>query len=457
MRKRIVMIGAGSGFTVAIANELAQSRSVGECSFVLMDLDQERLRESEQRCKEIFAAAKAPIDVAATTDLGRALEGARFVITSFAPQRIAFWKKDIEIARRHGVELLMGENGGPAGQIHALRNITIMMRVVENIQKHCPDAVLMNFTNPMSMLCTYLHRHTRVHWMGFCHQVHGSFGVVAEMLGMEPGDLQVITAGINHMNFLLDVRRRGSDKSWMPEFIDAVKASPHWHDVRENVPEQRFTREFLDAFGIYPVGYDAHICEYLQFFYAKDEWESFGYRPTWHMLEEFQKKAAELTRKKTGHIQDVEVWRQIGKGVIPFPKDVAHPYYKENPVAVIDALLTNEPLYQDAMVTVNRGCVSNLPTDAVVDIPVTIIGGRARGLEVGPLPRFAAELCRRQIAIHELVADAAASGDRRLLLEAMCLDPHLRGITTARNLVTDYLDEYAEYLPQFHGPAPGAS
>ncbi len=96
-----------------------------------------------------------------------------------------------------------------------------------------------------------------------------------------------------------------------------------------------------------------------------------------------------------------------------------------------------------------RGCVSSLPFDAVVDIPALVTGGRPRGIEVGELPFFAAELCRRQIAIHELVAQAGVSGDRRLFLEALCLDPCVHSLDTTRHIMDDYLDEYREYLPQF--------
>ena len=449
MQRRITMIGAGSGFTVAIGRELVQSGQLRDCTFALTDPDAEALEASAARIRRLSAESGAALTVVAAPDLRAALDGADFVITSFAPRRVELWQSDIEIPERHGVYQLQGENGGPGGQIHALRNITILMEIARAMQELCPRAWLLNFTNPMSMLCTYLRAFSSLRWMGFCHQVHGSFGVVAEMLGMEPGDLQVISAGINHMNFLLDVRRKGDDRNWMGPFLKAVRESPYWRKNRENVPEQVFTLEFLDTFGIYPIGYDSHICEYLPFFYDKAEWEALDYLSTYKTLGEFKEKAMKASGDATGTIQDVEIWRKIGKDVIPFPKDVAHPYYKETPVVVMEALLTGHPQYMDAMVVENRGSVTNLPSEAVVDIPVVIAGGQARGIDVGELPPFAAELCRRQIVIHELIARAAAEGDRRLFLEALCLDPYVRGLSTARAIMADYLEAYREYLPQF--------
>ena len=453
MSHRIAMIGAGSvGFSLAIARTLVDSALLADSTFVLMDIDEARLAESQMRLTKFVQGRGAPLRVLGTMDRREALAGAEFVVTSYAPDRYGFWLKDIEIPERYGIHLLQGENGGPAGCVHALRNITIMMDIVSDMQEFCPDAWVMNFTNPMSMLCTYLHRYAPVRSIGFCHQVHGSFGVVAEMLGLGPGELQPISAGINHMNFLLDVRRRDTGMSCMEWFLDAVRENKYWKEIHEFVPEQAFTLAFLNAFGIYPVGYDNHICEYLPFFYTRDEWEALGYRSTKKTVIDFLRKGRRQdTADAAGTVDDVEVERILGKGKFPFPKNPEGPYYRESPVTVMEALLTGREAFFDAMVLPNSGCVSNLPHDAIVDIPAVVAGGRPRGIEVGELPFFAAELCRRQIAIHELVAEAAVTGDRRLFLEALCLDPYVRGITTARKIMKDYLDEYKDYLPQFHG------
>lgn len=451
MSYRITMIGAGSvGFSVAVARELANSKLLSGSTFVLMDIDQERLSRSAAVISGMIEQAGKRIRLESISDRRIALAGADFVITSFAPSRMDFWIKDIEIAAGHGIHLLQGENGGPAGQIHALRNITIMMDIIRDMEAICPGAWLMNFTNPMSMLCTYLHKNTKIKSLGFCHQVHGSFGVIAEMLGMEPGDLQVVTAGINHMNFLLDIRRKGTGKSYKKEFLSRVKKSPYWQKNHDNVPEQVFTLDFLKTFGIYPVGYDNHIGEYIPFFYSKEECDGLGYRPCVDTLNKLRAVQKESVDRASGTIDDVEPERILGKGLFPFPRDPAGPYYKEMPVKVMEALVSSTPLYLDSLVVVNRGCVANLPADAVVDIPVMIAGGEARGVFVGDLPCFAAELCRRQIAVHELVVKAAITGDRSLFLQALCLDPFVHGLRTARALMDDYLNEYRDYLPQFH-------
>ena len=446
MSIKITMIGAGStGFSLGITREMLKSDLLKNARFVLMDISPERLDKSYDRIMKLSSDYNASFFVEKTLDSKRALENADFVITSFAPHRQAFWASDIEIAAKHGVELLQGENGGPAGQIHGLRNITILMNIVEDIKQLCPAAWLLNFTNPMSMLCTYLYKHTSIKSLGFCHQVHGSVGVIAEMLGMEPGGLEVISAGINHMNFLLDIRRKGSGESFIDEFFERVKKSQYWQKVANNIPEQLFTLEFLNTFGLYPIGYDTHICEYIPFFYTPKEWKKIGYESALTTISKLESVRENVDAK--GTIDDVEIKRMLGKDTFPFPADPAGEYYKETPVEVIESLLKNTPKYLDAMVVQNKGSITNLPYDAVVDIPVVIVGGKARGNNVGELPVFAAELCRRQIVIHELVAQSAIQGDRQCFLQALCLDAHTTSLNQARAIMNDYLNEYQEYLP----------
>ena len=300
----------------------------------------------------------------------------------------------------------------------------------------------MNFSNPMSILCTYFKNYfPKIKALGFCHQVHGSFGLIAEELGWEPGELEVVTAGVNHMNWLFDIRHRNSGKSCMEEFITKMQASKWWDNVYPSVPEQKYTKEVYNTFGMYPVGYDEHIVEYLPFFQDTEEWKKWGL----HSLAEFY----ENLTKKNSHT--LETQRLLGKNYEkpPFPVDPDHPYYAENPCKVITALETNTPLYFDAINIRNNGAVDNLPADVILDVPALAIGGEVRSIHVGKLPAGPAELCRRQTVIHEMVAEAIAEGNDNLAIQALCLDPYVPSITKAKNIWADYRKEYAEELTTF--------
>jgi alpha-galactosidase len=125
------------------------------------------------------------------------------------------------------------------------------------------------------------------------------------------------------------------------------------------------------------------------------------------------------------------------------------PYYQEKACAIIEALETNEPTYLDSTVIVNRGAIENIPADAVVDIPSVVVGGEVRPLHIGKLPIAAAEICRRQITIHELTVEAGITGNRETLLQAFALDPYIHSLKQANNVLEDFLNFYKEDLPQF--------
>jgi alpha-galactosidase len=444
------MIGAGSFFTDSVTEGLCRAKELfADSTLVLVDSDRKRLASSATRNREIVKNMGGRLRIEATTNRRKALENCRYVVTAFEKNRVAYWAKDIEIPRRFGVHQFMGENGGPGGQAHAMRNITQFMDICKDMREICPDAWLMNFTNPMTFVCTYLQRYGGVRALGFCHQVHGSIGVVAEMLGFEPGELQVIAAGVNHFNWLLDIRRRGTGESYMEAFKTAVMKNKYWKKIFKRIPEQVFTRDILRTFGEYPVGYDNHILEYLPFFYSPEEWKKRGYEPKLVGLRRELKATA--WRKKAGRKEAVaqETKARAEFHNYPFPKDGHHPYYREKPTEVMEAFETNTPLYLDSIVIRNHGAIDNLPHDAAVDVPALAVGGEVRGVHVGALPPFGAELCRRQIAIHELLTEAVVTADRRKLVQSMVLDPWVRGIDQARRITDAFLKYYRAELPQF--------
>jgi alpha-galactosidase len=321
------------------------------------------------------------------------------------------------------------------------------MPIVEAMKKCCPNAWLMNFTNPMSMLTTYLLKYTPIKNAGFCHQVHGSFGVIAEMLGYKPGEFYIITAGINHLNWLFDIRHKGCNESCMDEFLESVKKSKWWKENHKKVPQQKFSLEMLNTFNMYPVGYDDHIIEYFSCFWNHSEWEKHDYHSQAVELQESLDKRGEKT--------STEIRAQTLQGIgpeaerPPFPRDENHPYYHEDTCQMIKSLETGQMTYFDANVGFNHGAVGNLPYDAIIDRPVVVRNGQVRSIHVGNLPIGPAEVCRRQIAIHEMVVEGTVKGDESLIVQALCLDPYVTSVTQAKAIWNDYFNEYKKYLTTF--------
>ena len=438
---KITMPGAGSGFVLSVAQELVKDPLFAGGEFMLYDPDKERLAAAAEAVKELFQKSSSNILLKSSTSLEEAIEGSSYIISSCEKNRYPNWVNDFRIPEKYGVQQIKAECGGPGGLIHGLRQIALYSEIGRAIEKYAPDAWLMSFSNPMSTICTYFKNYTKVKTVGFCHQVHGSFGVVAEMLGLEPGSLEVITAGVNHFNWLFDVRLKGTGKSYMKEFLELVHNSPYWQKKYDNIPQQTFTLELLDVFGMYPVGYDEHIVEYTSCFYEPSEWKQHGFES---LRGFYEKRVAE--GKRTLEDQQEAVKTQTFP---PFPKDPAHPYYAENPCRVISALETNTPCYIDAVNIVNNGAVGNLPADAILDLPALVIGGEVRSIHVGNLPPGPCELSRRQVALHEMIAQAAVEGSDELVLQALCLDPYVRSITQAKNIWREFRELYRDDLPNF--------
>jgi len=437
---KVAMLGAGSGFVLGIAKELMEYELFDNCEFVIMDIAEDRLKVAKDTVSEILKKGKTSIKLTATTSMEKALDGANHVITSCEQNRYANWVKDLRIPAKHGVHQIKGENGGPGGMIHAIRNIALFEDILSGINKYCPDAWLMNFTNPMSVLCTYFKNYSKIKALGFCHQVHGSFGVISEMLGMNPGDIQVLAGGINHLSWLFDIRKRNSGKSCMDEFLQKVRCSKYWTKNFKMIPEQKFTLEMLNIFNMYPIGYDDHIIEYLSCFWEEHEWKDNGYKSLDGSYEK-------LANQKSYSLENQHL---LGKEYEkpPFPKDPNHQHYVEKPCQMIMALETNTPTYIDGINIVNNGAISNLPSDAILDLPAVAIAGEVRSIHVGELPLGPMEICRRQVTLHEMIAKAAHDGDDSLAIQTLCLDPYVRSITQAKNIWDDFREEYANSLPK---------
>ena len=435
------MLGAGSGFVLNVAKELTEYELFNGVEFNLMDISAERLAAAELAVKEVVDAGNIDIKITTTGELAEALEGCDYVIASCEQNRYANWVKDLAIPASFGVHQLKGENGGPGGMIHAMRNIYMFQDILAGMEKYCPDAWLMNFTNPMSILCTYFKNYSPVKALGFCHQVHGSMGLIAELLGLEPGEFEVIAAGNNHLSWLFDIRRKNSRASCLDEFLEMVNHSKYWHERFPAIPPQNFTLELLHTFNMYPIGYDDHIIEYIPFFWEESEWAEKGCGA---LTEHYRKLASQDSHT-------LETQRLLGKDYEkpPFPVDPDHPYYAEKPCQVIRALETNTPTYFDAINIQNNGAITNLPDDIILDVPAVAIGGEVRSIHVGELPPGPLEICRRQAALHEMIAQAAHEGDESPAVQALCLDPYVRSITQAKNIWQALKEEYRDYLPGF--------
>lgn len=458
MGTKVVIIGAGSAiFGLETLATLVRSPRLQGGTLALVDLNAEGLALIEALARRLIREWRADLTIESSTQREEVLDGADFVIVSIeVGPREELWRRDWEIPLRFGVRQPYGENGGPGGLAHTLRQVPEMLAIARDMERLCPEAWLINFSNPLPRLCLAVNRYSRIRTVGLCHQLDIAYMMAGVALAdryaidVPPGvnsnahpdtwskaryvaeqmkpKVDIKAAGLNHFTWILDLRDRQTGEDLYPAFRQALTALPYAFEP--------LTRAVFEIAALCPVPGDSHLAEYLPWCHDPQNrpWEKYNlYLYEWDRSR--LRREAQWQRIKAMVQEDapVEALQQArGEGA-----------------AEIIAGLLGEEVYYPAVNIPNQGHIANLPDGAIVELPALVGGRGIYGLNVGPLPEVIAELCRREIKVAELTVEAAVHGDRHAALQAMVLDPCINDLGTARSILDAYLTEYAAYLPQF--------
>jgi alpha-galactosidase len=457
---KIVCIGAGSAvFGLSNLATIVLSKRLRGSEVVLVDVDEAGLATMTDLAHKMNQAWDSEMNIWCTTERAEALPGADFVVVSVqVGPREEVWELDWQIPLRHGLRQPYAENSGPGAFAHTARNAPLILSIAQDMERLCPDAWFLNFTNPLIRLTWIVHRYTKIKVVGLCHQLLWAYAmagaVLAERWGLEyPDDFHVHTnydnlaslsqgiaqgyshldikaAGLNHFSWAYDIRDRQTGEDLYPLLRD------HWlnHFRRDFEP---LTRELFEVLGMMPTSGDAHLCEYLQWTHdpIAKPWEK--YHLTLQSWDGNRRRRADRKAQAAAIVAGArsvdELRHTISEGV---PE-------------IVEAITFNDNYYHLQLNLPNWGLIPNLPDDAIVEVPGIVSGFGVRGLNFPPLPEGIAELCRRELALSSLVVDACITGDRQLALQALLLDPMINDIDRARAILDDFLTTFAEYLPQF--------
>lgn len=424
---KVVLIGAASTiFGPTTLRDLLLSPVMQGSKIALVDVAEQGLESTLRFGERLNDALGRECRLSAATDRRAALPDADFVVVSVAVDRERTWKLDFEIPLRYGVRHVLGENGGPGGLSHSLRNIPLLLEIARDVEALAPRAWVINFTNPMSRLCLALSRHSGVRFVGLCHQIHEGYRLVSEVLGIGAGEFRLLATGLNHFTWILSMTHAQTGDDLYPVFRQKLRGMPsHFEPL---------SRELYDVFGLFPAVGDQHAGEYIG-----DAWRHVGtdgYDWSW-----YHNRIAQVRG-------DVEAAVRGDESAIQ--KWIASPSL-ERAQHVLAGLWTGDGHVEEAVNVVNNGAIANLPDGVVVEVPAQIVRDRILPMQVGPLPHGIAELCNRQIAIQELVVQAAFYGDRNAALQALALDPVMPDMETARRVLDELLRTHAAYLPRFGG------
>ena len=258
MKRKFVFIGAGSlGFTRDLVRDILTFPAFRDCTLSLVDIDEKRLEYAKRGVEKIIAASSCDACVEATTDRRVALKGADGVVITILQGGVNVWRHDIEIPKKYGVDICVGDTRGPSGIFRFLRTAPVMLEIIRDVEALCPNAIVLNYTNPMAMLVSFLQTQTKVSVTGLCHSVQGTAEMLAGWLGATAKDVDYTCVGINHQAFYLDFKICGEDV--YPALREAVKRP-------EIAAEEPVRIEMFRHLGYFPTESSGHNSEYNAWF-----------------------------------------------------------------------------------------------------------------------------------------------------------------------------------------------
>lgn len=443
---KIVVIGAGSrSFGPSTVRDVLLSKPIAAqgAQLVLVDIAAEPLAAVENYARQVGNALKTGIQISAATDLEVALDGADFVVTAIELQRFKYWSMDFHVPRKHGFRQIFGENGGPGGLFHALRNFTPMLNIARKMERLCPGALLLNFTNPEHKVCEAISRLTSIRSMGLCHGFFMGLHQIAMLLGRNPADIDVAACGMNHCTFFQYIRDRNTGEDLYPLLGEREREGDwlsQWHEIA-------LGRVMFRRFGLWPSPGANHYGEYinwaeefvpgqLQYFYDPHDghpWETGA-------IPEFVYTINNVKDDRPW-VKPIPVLEPLENAELRASGEVAIP--------IIEAVGCGVAQRIDAVNVPNNGAIPNLPDDMVVEIPALASRGALENCQMAPLPEPLAAILRLHGSIHKVLVEAYAEQSRDKLIQAMLLEPTVDSYRRAVECVDEMLRLQKKLLPEF--------
>ena len=440
MGKKFVLIGAGSYvFTRNLVRDILTFPAFQDATIALVDINPDGLEFARQAVQRIIDAGGYPAKVIATTDRTQVLPGADGVLSKLMAQPLEVIKNDLLICERYGVKTCVGDTRGAAGIFRFLRTVPVMLDILADLKRYCPNAVFLNYTNPMAMLCRAMQEAApEMAITGLCHSVQGGIAKFAQILGIPEEEITYLCAGINHMAYYLKLERHGRDL---------------YPELRRRTLEDRAVYEsdivrnevFL-ALGYYVTESSGHFSEYSPWFRKRED-----------LLQEYCYRGTSWNTGRTNFT--VEVREERARN---FPQEL-HKFLTEpidlsrgNEYAsrIFNAMLGDGTLYKFNGNVRNFGLVDNLPYGTCVEVPVVAGKDGLMPVHVGKIPDEVLPLMSLSSQIEEMAVRASFEGDPELVYKAICYDPLTSAVLSLREIrkMVDELFAFSKpWLPQFKG------
>ena len=438
-KTRICFIGGGSyQWTPKLLTDIALTPDLSG-TIVLHDIAPEPMAEMQRLGRKIVAAARADFAIETSDDLADALRDAEFVIVTITTGGLEAMRKDLDIPLGYGIYQSVGDTVGPGGWSRALRNVPVMVNIARTMEKVCPNAWMLNLTNPLTVLTRAVYKTTSIKAMGLCHELQGVRGGMMRMFGNQAEDYEMKVAGINHLIWLLDLKINGRDGF---EMVREYAASGTPVPLRSTsgghrAPFQdrwKVKQALLDTYGYLPAAGDRHVAEFFPYFLTEES----GAGEDYGVLLTTVEHRYDMLKASQAQV------RALVESAEPPPLE----HSPEESADIIAAMVNGRPFR--AIVNVpNAGQIDNLPRAAIVETMAEVGATGVNPIGVGALPGGVLNTVHPHAVNQELLVDAALTGDRQLALQALLGDPLVKEYRAAPKLADDLLRAHSDLLPQF--------
>jgi alpha-galactosidase len=429
---KITFIGAGSTvFAKNLMGDILSFPELKESTFVLHDIDEERLRTSEIVAHKLAQSLDANPVIEATTNRRAALDGADYAICMI---QVAGYKPgtvvDFEIPKRYGLRQTIADTLGIGGIMRGLRTIPVLLDMCRDMEELCPDVTFLQYVNPMAMNCWAINRATKIKTVGLCHSVQGTAEQLARDINVPINEINYIAGGINHMNFYLKFEQNGQDLYPLIRQVVAEDRIPDGNRVRY---------EMFQRLGYFVTESSEHFSEYTPWFIKHD-------RPD--LIEAFNIPLDEYIRRCEVQIA---AWQALRDYLEAENTTVEHERTHEYGSYIIHSMETGEPCVIYGNVD-NNGLIDNLPHGCCVEVPVLVDKSGLQPIKIGCIPPHLAALMQTNINVQALTVEAALTGKREYIYHAAMLDPHTAAelsLDQIWSLVDDLIEAHGEWLPAY--------
>lgn len=448
---KIAIIGAGGYvFPLRLIGDILSFPALRDSQLTLMDIDLQRAERTAGAARELVQHYRFPARIETTTDRRRALDGADYVIVTFQVGGIDAYRLDVEIPRRYGIDQPVGDTLGPGGVFRFLRSAPAYQAIASDMRELCPDAVLINYANPMAMNCWLLNR-LGIATVGLCHSVQGTSRMLARHLEVPYEEVRFIAAGINHQAWFLEFRR--GDEDLYPRLRQVLRER---HLVRREVGDpapdrgehseanrgasvyeggvERVRTEIMAAFGYFHTESSHHASEYVPYFRKNPE-----------LVNQFIQRRWDYYQICASHDETGRTTELLARLKAELAPSV------EYGALIIDSMETGQPRVIYGNVD-NRSLIPNLPTGCCVEVPCLVDGNGIQPTAVGALPPQCAAINRSNVNVQELAVAAILTENREHVYHAVMLDPLTGAILTLEQIqamVDEMIEAEQAWLPRF--------